>query len=115
MKHNIYNINLVEDEGVCVSICETGEVDSVESLKIVQGLLLLVLTAEESVAFVQGAQERQVLDHGRQVGGKRLLLKRQSHPRPAISDLRLDLMDGGHIVHDGKNMLIIFLTLWARR
>ena len=107
--------HLVEDEGVCVSICETGEVDSVESLKIVQGLLLLVLTTEESVAFVEGAQERQVLDHGRQVGGKRLLLKRQSHPRPAVSDLRLDLMDGGHIMHDGKNMLIIFLILWARR
>ena len=92
--------HLVQDEGVCVSICEAGEVNSVESLEVIEGLLLLILTAEESVPLVQRAQERQILDHGGEVGGKHLLLKSKSHPSSAVADLRLDLVDGGHVVHD---------------
>ena len=107
--------HLVEDEGVCVSICEAGEVNSVESLKIIESLLLLILAAEKGVALVERAQERQVLDHGGEVGGEHLLLQCQPHPGSAVPDLGLDLVDGGHIVHDSKDVLVALLAPWTWR
>ena len=107
--------HLVEDEGVCVSICEAGKVDSVECLKIIEGLLLLILAAEIGIALVERAQERQILDHGGKVGGKYLLLKCQPHPGSAVPDLGLDLMDSGHVVHDGEDVLVGLLAPWTWR
>ena len=84
---NLMLTHLVQDEGVCVSVCEAREIHGVQSLEVVQCLFLLVLTAKVSVSLVQRTEKWQVFDHGGQVGGQHLLFQSQANPCPSKTEI----------------------------